>query len=422
MYNDWRNYCLDQEEFDERILWSDLESPTCLVKSSLAYVLCRFITEIVKKDDSPFPPNSVKGMVRTIQMYLYTKGVYWKLLSREDEYFRDVYYVVDNVMKEGARLGLGQVKHATPVSIEMEEVMWENAILGESNPDQLRNTLLYMLGINLCLRGGEEHKKLRRPGFDPQIVVTSDSKGYKCLLYVEDTCTKTRQGGLTTKESHDPKRVYVYPNIDQSRCVVRYYEKYCNLLPIGGKHGELYLYSRKDVSGNASTDGVWYRDACKGINPLRGTVRKMLEMAGFTKGNFRNHSLRSTCCTRLYDARKDEQLIKEISGHKSNAVRNYKKTSDTLRRELSECLQTKRKSVEIETEVVEPNENYEIESKNVMENKVNLEDSKEKFKVVNRKVCHKNVGSDTHHICEMISKLQEGNKAKRIKLNLEISE
>ena len=340
LFRDWRNAVLDREDCDERILYTNLDEPSMLTKSNLAFSLCRFVTEMVKKDNSTFPPNSVKGIVRMVQMYLNTKKIYWKLLSKDDEIFSDVYYVVDNVMKEGARQGLGSVKHATPVSIEMEEQMWETGVLGESTPVQLRNTLMYMLGINLCLRGGEEHKKLIRPGFEPQIKVALDDKGHKCLIYTEELVTKTRKGGMVTKLDYDPKVVYVYPNIDQSRCVIRYYEKYCELLPIGGKHEELYLYERKNIVA-----GVWYRDACIGINPLRCTVRKMLEMAGFTMGNFRNHSLRSTCCTRLYDARKDEQLIKEISGHRSNAVRNYKQTSSKLRRDLSECLQTVSKEI-----------------------------------------------------------------------------
>ena len=44
-----------------------------------------------------------------------------------------------------------------------------------------------------------------------------------------------------------------------------------------------------------------------------------------------NHSLRSTAAIRLYEADVDEQLITEITGHSSSAVRNYKRTSDSKR-------------------------------------------------------------------------------------------
>ena len=65
--------------------------------------------------------------------------------------------------------------------------------------------------------GGEEHKNLCRPGFNPQIEVGLDSNGHKCIIYTEDPVTKSRKGEMLTKQNHDPKEVYVYPNIDQSR-------------------------------------------------------------------------------------------------------------------------------------------------------------------------------------------------------------
>ena len=45
-------------------------------------------------------------------------------------------------------------------------------------------------------REGDEHKKRRRPGFNPQIKVTVDSDGYKCLQLQEDAHVKTHQGGV----------------------------------------------------------------------------------------------------------------------------------------------------------------------------------------------------------------------------------
>ena len=61
-------------------------------------------------------------------------------------------------------------------------------------------------------------------------------------------------------------------------------------------------------------------------------------MAGFNKGNFHNHSLRATSCSRMFDKNVDEQIICEVSGHCSNAVCRYKKT-DNLRRQISSVLQ-----------------------------------------------------------------------------------
>ena len=51
----------------------------------------------------------------------------------------------------------------------------------------------------------------------------------------------------------------------------------------------------------------------------------MMEKGGIP-GNFRNHSLRKSTCTRLWKG-VDPQLIKEQTGHKSDAVMLYKKSN-----------------------------------------------------------------------------------------------
>ena len=43
------------------------------------------------------------------------------------------------------------------------------------------------------------------------------------------------------------------------------------------------------------------------------------------EGNFKNHSMRKATCTRLSRKGVDPQLIKEQTGHKSEAVMLYKK-------------------------------------------------------------------------------------------------
>ena len=52
-----------------------------------------------------------------------------------------------------------------------------------------------------------------------------------------------------------------------------------------------------------------------------------------------NHSLRASAATRMFDQQVDEQLICEVTGHRSNAVRNYKRTSETLKRKVNAVVQ-----------------------------------------------------------------------------------
>ena len=157
--------------------------PKNLEKQKLCNALCKFATEVLKHTSDEYQPNSIKEVILSIQMYLTKCGLYWKLLSKHDEVFIQLFHVVDNLMKDKVAEGMGEVKSAVAISNAMEDKMWTSGVLGEHNPKQLLETVMFLLGINLALRGGEEHKRLRRPGFNPQINVGTDSEGIKCLIY-----------------------------------------------------------------------------------------------------------------------------------------------------------------------------------------------------------------------------------------------
>ena len=53
-------------------------------------------------------------------------------------------------------------KQAAFIDVTFENSLWEKGVLGEESPDKLRNTVLFLLGINLGLRAGDEHYELRR--------------------------------------------------------------------------------------------------------------------------------------------------------------------------------------------------------------------------------------------------------------------
>ena len=75
-----------------------------------------------------------------------------------------------------------------------------------------------------------------------------------------------------------------------------------------------------------------------GIHTLEKIIPDLMAEAHFV-GKFTLHSLRATCATRLFRKGVDEQLITEITGHSSNAVREYKRTSQEQKQQLSTILQ-----------------------------------------------------------------------------------
>lgn len=59
----------------------------------------------------------------------------------------------------------------------------------------------------------------------------------------------------------------------------------------------------------------------------------------FFSGFYSNHSLRATCATRLFQKGVDEQLIAHKTGHRSNAIRAYKRASVDQEKEVSDIIQ-----------------------------------------------------------------------------------
>ena len=178
-----------------------------------------------------------------------------------------------------------------------------------------------------------------RPGFNPQIEYSADSDGVPCLIYSEDGCSKTNQGGLRNKYC-EPCVVYCYETDDWQRCSVCLVRKYIGLLPKGGKHSELYLQGKKKPIQNC-----WYNNMGLDMSMVSNMVKELCILAGIKvdrndpKRNFRNQCLRSTSLTRLHQENIQEQVVKEISGHRSNAVHTYKVTPESVRCENCKIIQ-----------------------------------------------------------------------------------
>ncbi len=118
----------------------------------------------------------------------------------------------------------------------------------------------------------------------------------------------------------------MYGSSDQTCSVVHIYEKYVNLLPQNSKHSALYKYS---ASKCQISPNQWFADKPVGINSIKKVIKKLTESAGLTR-KYSNHSLQATCATRMFAAGVEEQVIKSFTGHKSDAVRDYKRLNEQI--------------------------------------------------------------------------------------------
>ncbi|XP_046574116.1 uncharacterized protein LOC124282196 [Haliotis rubra] len=82
-----------------------------------------------------------------------------------------------------------------------------------------------------------------------------------------------------------------------------------------------------------------------GHNVIETTVKRICAVARIG-GKKTNHSLRSTAATRLYEANISEQQICEHTGHRSDAVRLYKRTTDQQKAMASDILACKAPKIE----------------------------------------------------------------------------
>ena len=144
-----------------------------------------------------YPGKTLYQLVVSIQRYLNEQDINWKLVDGPD--FKNLRVVLDNLLKERALQNIGITKHqAQFIPVEFENELWEKGILGEETPEKLRNTVLFLVGINCALHAGDKHHELRRESKEKpsQFSFARNEKGEHCVVYREDTVTKTNDGGL----------------------------------------------------------------------------------------------------------------------------------------------------------------------------------------------------------------------------------
>ena len=161
LFWDWKTERMRDLECPTEILWCSLEDKS-LSKSHLCRTLCSFVNEVQRKDNKEYPGKTLYDLVLCVQFYLEQKGIFWKLI--DDQEFVRLKFTLDNLMKKRCAERLGGTMSSDPISFEQEEVLWEKGILGEQTPDQLRNTVLYLLGISFALRGGRSTAVCDVPG------------------------------------------------------------------------------------------------------------------------------------------------------------------------------------------------------------------------------------------------------------------
>ena len=178
----------------------------------------------------------------------------------------------------------------------------------------------------------KEHHDLRRNP-DSQInMIKVDSRD--ALIYKESV-SKTRQGGLKDRNMKPPEVRYAFCSGCRDRCFVELYKKYMLHSPPGNGSWP-HFYVQTDPKWTPDSFH-WYTCRLVGKNTIGEYLKKIMEEGGI-QGHFRNHSLRKSTATCLFEQGIDPQLIKEQTGHKSEAVMRYKKSNLKMKKQLFDML------------------------------------------------------------------------------------
>ncbi len=303
--------------------------------SDLIYSLICFVHEVHKVDGLNYHSEIVYSLVIMIQTFLATKGKEFKFLK--DPHFKVVKNSLDNHMKSLAKEGFVQPHNqAVPISVNEENSLWEQGVLGDDTPEKLVNTLMYLIGIHFALHGGDEHKALK-VGLFAQIKLMYDEEQDVKYLQYQPTQLKNNQGGIKDMW-HKPKVVKAYENLtNPDCCIVHIFEKYMGLHPNAHPkyRQDLYLRPLSRVPDNPRMP--WFSCQPMGIHSIQSVLSGICAWGGL-KGKHTNHTLKATAATRLYEKGVEEQLIQERLGNSSEAVRSYKRTSTQQNVEISKIL------------------------------------------------------------------------------------
>ena len=231
--------------------------------------------------------------------------------------------VLDAEMKEGTRLGIAlanKKEEKQPVNEEDEKKFWTMGLLGKNSAKSLLNVVYFYNGKLFGLRASE-HRNICLNNFEI-------GENY---IRFEENVSKTYHGGLLDLK-YEPRVVrHVCHEVGQKHypCLVDMYRLYIGLVEIFGKgRGAFYF------KPNAKKFSF---DKCPvGINTLNEILPDMCKAAGLSRKTA--HCLRVTCASTLFNAGVESKLIRDRTGHRSDALLKYEKAEEKVISHVSAIL------------------------------------------------------------------------------------
>ena len=290
--------------------------------------LPRFVIEIRRTDGSNFPPKTLYQMFLNMQLMVKDLNLPFNLLT--DKEFEKTRRFLDDRMKQLTANGYQPVKkRAAIITDEMEQELWNNDILGSSNPKQLLWTVYFIVGKRFALRSRREHRNLRF-GSESQIKVIGMSPHEKVVY--NETLSKPNPSGFRNVKPEQKSMEIMATNTNH--CPVEIIKFYISKVPAGSKA----FYCKPNPKFHPGCS-VWYWNQPMGEKKLYEIVKNISIDAGWDQNLlWSGHSLRASAITSLADKNFPDSSIQRLSGHRSVQALNIYKRSNELHESISNAL------------------------------------------------------------------------------------
>ena len=163
-YNNFQSWVRSRNDhFPEARCPEDLLDKTPWDVKALSYWLCRYVCETRKADGSKYPPSSLHGLLAGLLRHMRSIDPGCpNIMDTSNVLFCELHSTVDATFRKLREEGVGaEVKHASLITKQEENLLWEKGILGTKSPLSLLRAVFFNNGKNFHLRGGKESRNLK---------------------------------------------------------------------------------------------------------------------------------------------------------------------------------------------------------------------------------------------------------------------
>lgn len=325
LYQDWQSW----RKENTGVEFISLNDFATADKKKISDGLRHFIFEIRRKDGKNYPPNTLYNIVCAIARYIRNDRPDIHLLSNDDPDFSYFRKCLDARMKELTSQGIQSERaQASPVSLDDEKQLWESGAFSTTDATGLIHAIYFYNCKAFGLRACDEHRKMDIAQFS----FGEDLQGPYVQFSGRDD--KIYKGGISDRKMIN-KSIKQYDTDGNNRSIYKLLRRYISCLQDNGIFaGAFYRRPLHNIVENQPRFGKHP----VGINSIRRFLPEAATRAEL-KGNFTGHSGKVTCATTLFQNNIDEQMIKDRTGHRSDAVRLYKRVHNSQVKKLSSILE-----------------------------------------------------------------------------------